>query len=131
MSKNDEGLNSPRGYHDIGGDPAGAIPKLELPWMHWEKQTEAVRNLLGDGTRRIISLDEMRRGFESFGEDKYKKWSFYRRRLESMIDVLVEKQVITREELDLAIAEKRAIWTSAAEEASLDTGDQDKPGADA
>jgi hypothetical protein len=104
---------SPRGYHDIGGDAAGAIPKAELPWMHWEKQTEAVRNLLGDGTRRIVSLDEMRRGFESFGADKYKALSFYRRRLEAMIDVLVEKQVITREELDAAIADKRATWQRA------------------
>jgi len=106
---------SPKGYHDIGGDAAGAIPKAELPWMHWEKQTEAVRNLLGDGTRRIVSLDEMRRGCESFGADKYKVLSFYRRRLEAMIDVLVEKQVITWEELDAAIAEKRAVWQRAAE----------------
>jgi hypothetical protein len=65
-----------RGYHDIGGDPAGPIPKHELPWLHWEKQVEAVRNLLGDGTRRMISLDELRRGFESFGADKYKAFSF-------------------------------------------------------
>lgn len=110
-----ENQNSPRGYHDIGGDDAGEIPKEELPWMHWEKQTEAVRNLLGDGTRRIISLDEMRRGFESFGADKYKSLSFYRRRLEAMIDVLIEKQVITREELDAAIKEKQAVWQRGAD----------------
>ncbi len=102
--------DSPRGYHDIGGDAAGKIPMTELPWMHWEKQTEAIRNLLGDGTRRIISLDEMRRGFESFGAEKYKALSFYRRRLEAMIDVLIEKGVIEREELDAAIAETRAVW---------------------
>lgn len=100
-----------RGYHDIGGDPAGPIPKTELPWLHREKQTEAVRNLLGDGTRRIISLDEMRRGFESFGADMYKRNSFYGRRLDAMIDVLIEKKVITRKELDAAIARKRAQWS--------------------
>jgi len=113
--KHDDAESSPRGYHDLGGDAAGAIPKTELPWMHWEKQTEAVRNLLGDGTRRIVSLDEMRRGFESFGADKYKALSFYRRRLEAMIDVLIEKRVITREELDAAIAEKREVWERAAD----------------
>lgn len=101
-----------RGYHDIGGKPAGPIPKVELPWMHWEEQTEAIRDLLGDGTRRLVSLDEMRRGFESFGAEKYSQYSFYRRRLEAMIDVLVEKGVITREELDAAIAEKRAVWSA-------------------
>lgn len=106
--------DSPRGYHDIGGDAAGKIPMQELPWLYWEKQTEAIRNLLGDGTRRIIALDEMRRGFESFGADKYKELSFYRRRLDAMIDILVEKGVITREELDAAIVEKRMIWENAA-----------------
>ena len=99
-----------RGYHDIGGDEAGDVPKTELPWMHWEKQTEAMRNLLGDGTRRIISLDEMRRGFESFGEDRYKKFSFYRRRLEAMLDILTEKEILTRAELDAAVVHQRQLW---------------------
>jgi hypothetical protein len=99
-----------RGYHDIGGDAAGPIPIVELPWLHWEKQVEAIRNLLGDGTRRMMSLDELRRGFESFGEDKYKALSFYRRRIEAMIDVLIEKEVFTREELDAATADARARW---------------------
>lgn len=100
-----------RGYHDIGGDPAESIPRQELPWLHWEKKVEAVRNLLGDGTRRIISLDEMRRGFESFGADKYKALSFYRRRLEAMIDILVEKKVISREELDAEIGRMCVRWS--------------------
>ena len=119
MSSSDPSENSPRGYHDIGGDAAGAVPKSDLPWLHWEKQTEAIRNLLGDGTRRIVSLDEMRRGFESFGAEKYKALSFYRRRLDAMIDVLIEKQVITREELDFAISEKRAVWSKAATREAL------------
>jgi hypothetical protein len=99
-----------RGYHDIGGDLAGPIPQRELPWLHWEKQVEAVRNLLGDATRRIISLDELRRGFETFGVDKYKALSFYRRRLEAMIDILIEKKVITREELDAEVTRVRSRW---------------------
>ena len=100
----------PKGYHDIGGETAGPIPKVELPWLHWEKQVEAIRNLLGDGTRQMISLDEMRRGFESFGEEKYKALSFYRRRLQAMTDILVEKGVISQDELDRAIDKVRARW---------------------
>ncbi len=88
-----------RGYHDIGGDPAGPIPQINPPWTEWEKRVEAIRNLLGDSTRRIVSLDEMRRGFESFGIDKYKALSFYRRRLEAMVDILVEKGVLAPGEL--------------------------------
>lgn len=103
----------PRGYHDIGGDTAGAIPMVELPWQHWEKQAEAIRSLLGDGTRRIVSLDEVRRGFESFGAEKYAGLSFYRRRLEAMIDILIEKEVLSRDDLDAAITRGRTRWTDA------------------
>ena len=105
---------SRRGYHDIGGGAAGPIPMDEPPWLHWEKQTEALRSLLGDGTRRLVSLDELRHGFESFGADKYAKYSFYRRRLEAMIDVRVEKNVITRSELEAEIENKRRTWTNKA-----------------
>ncbi|MGJ8624208.1 MAG: nitrile hydratase [Yoonia sp.] len=100
-----------KGYHDVGGDPAGEIPKVELPWRHWEKQVEAIRGLLGDGTRRIVSLDEVRRGFESFGIDKYNCLSFYRRRLEAMTDILIEKGIVTRAELDGAIEVGTTRWS--------------------
>lgn len=100
----------PRGYHDVGGDTAGEIPKVELPWLHWEKQVEAIRGLLGDGTRRIVSLDEVRRGFESFGVEKYNQLSFYRRRLEAMNDILLEKGIITQAELDAAVGAGRDRW---------------------
>lgn len=102
----------PKGYHDVGGDPAGDIPMVELPWLHWEKQVEAIRSLLGDGTRRIVSLDEVRRGFESFGVDKYNNLSFYRRRLEAMTDILIEKGIVSRAELDTAIAAGKTRWTN-------------------
>lgn len=101
-----------KGYHDIGGNTAGSIPMEELPWQHWEKKVEAIRGLLGDGSRRIVSLDEMRRGFESFGVEKYAEFSFYRRRLEAMIDILVEKNVITQIELQKAVDICEENWSS-------------------
>jgi hypothetical protein len=101
-----------RGYHDIGGDESGEIPKTELPWQHWEKQSEAVRNLLGDSTRRVLSLDELRLGFESFGIEKYTKYSFYRRRLEAMIDTLEKKGLFTRGEIERELADIRARWVN-------------------
>ena len=99
------------GYHDIGGVPAGPIPRIELPFQHWEKQAEAIRNLLGDGSRRLVSLDEIRLGFESFGLEKYQAYSFYRRRIEAMIDTLEKKGLITREEFERELAEVQRRWT--------------------
>lgn len=99
------------GYHDIGGLPAGPIPRVELPFQHWEKQAEAIRNLLGDGSRRLVSLDEIRRGFESFGLEKYQAYSFYRRRLEAMIDTLEAKGLLTREEFERELADVQRRWT--------------------
>lgn len=99
-----------KGYHDIGGQQAGEIPKVELPWMHWEKQIEAIRNLLGDSTRRVVSLDEIRLGFESFGVEKYSAYSFYRRRLEAMVDTLIKKGVFSREEFEAEVAQTRGRW---------------------
>lgn len=102
------------GYHDIGGFPAGEVPRVELPWMHWEKQSEAIRNLLGDSSRRMVSLDEIRRGFESFGMDKYARYSFYRRRLEALLDTLVEKGVFSREEYGAEVEQARRRWDACA-----------------
>jgi len=115
----------PRGYHDIGGDPAGPIPKVELPWLHWEKQVEAVRNLLGDGTRRVLSLDELRRGFESFGIEKYQALSFYRRRLDAMLDVLIEKKVLTADEFAAQAGVVHGRWSDAADAPASHAHDHD------
>lgn len=100
------------GYHDIGGHASGPIPRVELPFQHWEKQAEAIRNLLSDGSRRLVSLDEIRLGFESFGLDKYQAYSFYRRRLEAMLDTLEKKGVLTREEFDVELAQVQARWST-------------------
>ncbi len=98
------------GYHDIGGHAAGPIVKTELPFQHWEKQAEAIRNLLGDNSRRVVSLDEIRLGFESFGLEKYQAFSFYRRRLEALIDTLEKKGLITRSEFEQELSAVQSRW---------------------
>jgi hypothetical protein len=49
-----------KNYHDVGGGEAGPICRDELPWRHWQKQVEAIRNLLGDTqwiyARHAVSL---------------------------------------------------------------------------
>lgn len=96
----------PRAYHDIGGDPAERIEFVDEPWEYWEKESEAIRNLLGDSSRHLVSLDEIRNAFESFGEEKYNR-PFYERRLLAMVEVLVGKGVVTHEELAARVAQLR------------------------
>mgnify|MGYP003344808251 CR=1 FL=1 len=97
-----------RGYHDIGGRPAGRFLPTEEPWHFWEKQAEAIRNLLGEGARRMASLDEIRRGFETMGEDLYGRLTFYERRLEALVRILEEKGVVSRADLEARVAAMRA-----------------------
>lgn len=96
----------PRAYHDIGGDPADRVEFVDEPWEYWEKESEAIRSLLGDSARRLVSLDEIRHAFETFGEAKYDR-PFYERRLLAMIDVLVGKGVFGRDELDARVEQLR------------------------
>jgi hypothetical protein len=100
------------GYPDIGGLTAGEIDPAEEPVEFWHKQNEAMRGLLGDPVRRMVTVDEMRRAFETFGEDKYNSLSFYERRLEAMLDILTEKGLIDREafmqRVDAAMAARAA-----------------------
>jgi hypothetical protein len=94
-------------YHDIGGLPAARFVPTDEPWLFWEKQAEAIRNLLGESARRLASLDEIRHSFETMGKDLYGRLSFYERRLEALVRILERKGILTRAELERKISEKK------------------------
>lgn len=87
-----------RGYHDIGGLPGGPVVQDERPFEDWQKLSEAIRNAL-DQKHQMVSLDELRRMFESFGKPLYERLGFYERRAEALAQLLDEKGVIGRAEL--------------------------------
>lgn len=82
---------------DIGGLPAEAIPKEEVPQLFWEKHMIAMFNVLW--SKGVFNLDEFRRAVEATPLEEYKKSSFYNRRTDGMTDLLVEKGIINRAEL--------------------------------
>jgi hypothetical protein len=88
-----------RGYHDIGGLPGGPVACVEYGFEDWQKLSEAIRGAL-EQKNRTASLDEIRRVFESFGEDLYETLGFYERRAEALAILLTEKDIITRAELE-------------------------------
>ncbi len=45
-----------RGYHDIGGRPAGPVACVEKPFDDWQKLSEAIRGAM-DAQHQIVSLD--------------------------------------------------------------------------
>jgi hypothetical protein len=82
---------------DIGGLPAGEVPREEAPPLFWEKHMLAVFNVLW--TKGLMNLDEYRRTMEEMTPEDYKKSTFYGRRLDGMISLLVEKGLLDPAEL--------------------------------
>jgi hypothetical protein len=87
--------------HDRGGWPdAGSITKAEHELSLWEKRTDAILMLLANPTKRVIRVDELRRAIESLPPDAYEKLSYYERWITAIETLLVEKGILTREEID-------------------------------
>jgi hypothetical protein len=83
-----------RGYHDIGGGTGGPVCKDEFPFADWQKLSESIRGAL-EAKNRSVSLDEIRRVFETFGEDLYSTLGFYERRAEALTFLLDEKNIVS------------------------------------
>jgi hypothetical protein len=92
-----------RAYHDLGGTPAGPIPQEDHALQLWEKRIEALLVLLT--RKKILRVDENRRGLESLGNDVYFSVSYAERRMLSISNNLLLKGVITVEELAAKIAD--------------------------
>ena len=97
-----------RGYHDLGGQPAGPIDRSEHQYAPWEKRVHALMILLADPCRRVLTVDELRRGIESLGSEEYDRLSYYERWIASISNILLQKGVFTADELGRKLAEVEA-----------------------
>jgi hypothetical protein len=88
-----------RAYHDLGGRPAGPIDRAERVLEPWEKRVDAIVQLLSAPERRIISVDELRRAIEGLGAEEYDRMSYYERWIRGTTNLLLEKGVLTIDEL--------------------------------
>jgi len=87
--------------HDRGGWPdAGPIDKSEHNYSLWEKRTDALLMLLVSPTKRLLRVDELRRAIESLSPDAYEKMKYYERWITAIELLLVEKGLLTQEEID-------------------------------
>jgi len=105
MSTDDDAYRS---HHDMGGRPAGPVRPGEHDYALWEKRIDSMMVLLSGAPRRLITVDELRRGIESIGPDAYDKMAYYERWITSIAGLMVEKGVMTRAEIDARIAKLKA-----------------------
>ncbi|MEM7024682.1 MAG: hypothetical protein AAF637_19205 [Pseudomonadota bacterium] len=97
-------------HHDMGGLPAGPIDQTDHSHAPWEKRVDALLRLLADGKRRVMTVDELRRGIEQLGPGAYDEMTYYQRWMASIGENLMEKGVITVDELGRKMAEVQARW---------------------
>lgn len=97
-----------RRYHDIGGLPTGAIERTEHNYELWEKRVDALVVLLSNKKPPIILDDELRRGIESLGAEAYEQLSYYERWLAALTQILLEKGILSVDEVGRKLAEVEA-----------------------
>lgn len=85
--------------HDMGGVPSQhPIDRSEHQLMEWERRTGALVDVLRE--KRLIYTDELRRGIEAIPPDEYRRLGYYERWSASLETLLVEKGLLTTQEID-------------------------------
>jgi hypothetical protein len=90
-----------RGHHDMGGLPAGKVERTEHDYAEWERRVDALMVLLSGvrGGTKLMTVDELRKNVEAIGPDAYDKMSYYERWVTSITQTMIQRGVITTEEL--------------------------------
>jgi hypothetical protein len=92
--------------HDRGGWPdAGSISKAEHNYALWEKRTDALLMLLVSPAKKVLRVDELRRAIEALPPEAYEKMSYYERWISAIETLVIEKGLLTREQIEHKIAE--------------------------
>ncbi len=95
--------------HDMGGRQSdGPIDQSTHEWGDWEHVTNALVGVLRN--HDLVNVDELRRGIESMTPDEYESSSYYERWSASLETLLVEKGVLTTDDIDARAAEVAERW---------------------
>ncbi len=94
----------PRAHHDMGGVPkflCEPIDTADHTLTDFDRAVDAIRQILG--TKKVMSVDELRRGIEAIPEAEYLRLSYYQRWIRAITDNLLARGVITEAELQAAL----------------------------
>jgi nitrile hydratase len=95
--------------HDMGGRPNDTALNLEEHTLaDWEVVIDALSSALG--VCGLRTGDELRRAMENMSLDEYLALSYYERWAFGTEQLLVEKGILTSEEIDARMAELEGTW---------------------
>jgi len=97
-----------RGIHDLGGLRAGRVERDEHEYAAWEKRVDALMMLLSHKDRQLVKVDELRRNIEGLGADAYERLGYYERWMHAIVQTLIQRGVISIDELGRKMAEQEA-----------------------
>ena len=94
-----------RRHHDMGGTDGGLVDQRGHEPEPWEKRVNAITRLLGDDKRSLLRVDELRRAIEDMAPEEYDAAGYYGRWTAAMAKLMIEKGVVTIDELRAKLAE--------------------------
>jgi nitrile hydratase subunit beta len=95
--------------HDMGGRPSEEPLNLkEHALADWEVVADAVAQALG--ARGIRTTDESRRAMEDMPAQDYLTLSYYERWVRGTEQLLVEKGILSTDDIDRKMAELEETW---------------------
>lgn len=94
-----------RGYHDIGGLPAGPVETQMTETRPWEKLSVVLGNALGVKGARLVRTDEVRRTREEIGVEIYNELGYFERGTAALATLLIEKGLVGEDELEARMRE--------------------------
>ncbi len=100
-------MTQSRRIHDMGGEPAGPIDTSHHGEAAWHREATALNMALGPGQRGLMRVDERRRATEDL-EDAYLRLGYFDRSVQAGANLLIEKGILTRDEIDRRMAEIKA-----------------------
>jgi hypothetical protein len=94
--------------NDVGGLPAGPVNPGSHELDGWHKLITALASVVGPGQHKITKLDEFRRSREDLDHDFYNSLAYFELWAEAFVNLLEEKGVLTRKEVEARMSELRA-----------------------
>jgi hypothetical protein len=91
--------------NDVGGLPADAIKYSSHEPVEWERLITAIVETAG---RRLATIDAFRRTREDLDQDFYNSLSYFELWTEGFVNLMQEKGVFTRADVERRMAELRA-----------------------